>query len=541
MEAQRSPIHNGTWWCFAWMVLATAALGFGLGGHALIDPDEGRNASIAEAMAVSGDFLLPHLNGLPFLDKPFLFFATSATSIRLFGTSELAARLPALLFAWATVILTAWFGGRLFGRRAAAVAGIACATAPLHVAFSKIVIFDSMLSFFVVLALVSFYCAMDSLPVGSLPVGSLPVESQQTTRKDYRLWTVLAWLAMAMGMLTKGPVALLVPLLVAVPFAIWRRASQAVWHPAGWLLYLAIVLPWVWAVEERVPGFVHYALVTETWQRLTSDELKRTGPVWYFLPYLLGGAFPWSLVVLAAFRRRWRETWEGRLGAPLVFLLLWIGIPLLFFSLSQSKRPQYILSLMPAIALLAAWSLSGEKTSVRAARAGALGWLLLGCALLVAVSGLLPISYGANEELATTIHSTAWLLAVLTLGAGLMAWLGARRREVALVALSLPVVLLHLAVAPLVQQISHQRSAIALAAALAPHVESQVVGVEVFLPSLEFYRERPMIVSSSTGKPLGSRRGGDGGGIYPPQHAGYPVVHAGGERIHALGFYPGAR
>ena len=74
------------------------------------------------------------------------------------------------------------------------------------------------------------------------------------------------------------------PLLVAAPYAVWRRASRTVWHPLGLLLLVGIVAPWGWAVSQEIPNFLHYVVVTETWARMTSDELKRTEPIWFFLP-----------------------------------------------------------------------------------------------------------------------------------------------------------------------------------------------------------------------------------------------------------------
>src|SRR5207247_9206351 len=115
---------------------------------------------------------------------------------------------------------------------------------------------------------------------------------------------------------------------------------------AGLTLSVAVIAPWVAAVQRAVPDFLRYVLVTESAQRLTTGALKRTGPPWYFVPYIIGGALPWSIVAM----RRYRDRNDA-------FLLLWILVPLLFFSLSQSKRPQYILPLMPAIAWLAARSL----------------------------------------------------------------------------------------------------------------------------------------------------------------------------------------
>jgi 4-amino-4-deoxy-L-arabinose transferase-like glycosyltransferase len=265
-----------------WAVVGAAGLAHGLGRVPLVDPDEGRNAEVAREMAAGGDYVLPHLDGLPYLDKPVLYFAAAAVAIDGLGAGETAARLPALLAALATALLTGWFAVRLFGRGAGWPAAIAAGSAPLAVAFARIVIFDSLLSLLVTVALAALYFAVEAARPGA-------------RARDYLGWTLLAWAAMALGVLTKGPVALVVPLLVATPFALWRRGGRAVWHPLGIALLAVVVGPWVWAVSRRIPEFLDYALVTESWRRLTTPELKRTGPWWTFVPVLLGGTLPWSL------------------------------------------------------------------------------------------------------------------------------------------------------------------------------------------------------------------------------------------------------
>ena len=492
---KNASMDRAAWFRGAMVLLVVVGLSFKLGEHALVDPDEGRNAAIAREMMESGDLLLPTLNGLPFLDKPFLFFAVDALSLRLFGVSELGARLPSLLFALATALLTAWFAAHLFGRRAAWVAGLSMATAPLVVVMSRTVIFDSMLSFFIVLAVIAFYLA---------------VEAQRASLAGKaRLWSVVAWLAMALGMLTKGPVALAIPLLVALPFALRHRCIGAVLHSAGLGFHLAVVVPAVWALESRVPGFLHYALVTETWQRLTTDELRRTGPVWYFLPYLLGGAFPWTFAALAGGWVRLRETRRGRESSAFLFLVLWLFLPLLFFSLSQSKRPQYILPILPVVALFMAWAWQAPRSRLYAIRAASLGWLVVSGILLVGGCGSLATPRNADAVMVEAIHSTAGALGLLALFSGLAAWLYASwapQGEIALAALCMPLIFLPWLGAPLADEIAEQRSGKVLAKVLAPHVEAgvEIVGIETFSPSLRFYLGSPVLLSSLTGEPLGS-------------------------------------
>lgn len=488
----------------AWFGLLLAGLAFQLGGYPLLDPDEGRNAEVAREMVATGDYLVPRLDGLPYLDKPVLFFAVDALSMRLLGANELAARLPALLFALATAGLTAAFAARLFGRESAWIAGTAAAATPLVVVFSRTVIFDSMLTFFLTLALVAFYLAIESAAERRSPLG----------------WSLLGWGAMGLGVLTKGPVALAVPLLVAVPYALWRggrgdrRGWRAIASPLGPALLLALVLPWLWAMSRQVPEFLHYALVSETWKRMTTDQFARTGPLWFFVPCLLLGALPWSFVALGARRqlRDLRQGEDGRLDRRLVFLFLWIGLPFLLFSLSHSKRPQYILPLLPAVALLvaAAWRESDPSRPLPGARAGAVAWISFGSLLLAAGLALPRLTAAAVVALPAhqtgPLARTALAAGLAALLGGIAAWLGAARRESALIALALPAAVLPFFLAPALRAVGDDFSSRDLAAAVAPYLAPgvQVVGVRAYPTSLPFYLGRTVLVVGPRGRELTS-------------------------------------
>ena len=504
------------------MLVAMIALGLRLGGHALIDPDEGRNAVIGARMAATGDWVVPELNGLPYLDKPPLFFAAEAISQRLFGSSELAVRMPALLAAWATVLLTAWFGARLFGSQAAWVAGTACASAPLFLGLARIALFDSSLCFFLTSALVAFHQAVES--AGS--EGGLRGEG---ARAASRRWGVLAWAAMALGVLTKGPIALALPLLVAAPYAAWRRRARSLWQPIGIVSFVVLVMPWLLLVERREPGFLRYVLVVEIWQRLTGDELGRSEPFWYFAPFVLGGVFPWVVAAAVAALDRWRRARreegatisrfrrppgsEGtstalmrgeRARGALVFVLLWIVVPLCFLSLSQSKRPHYLLPLVPAFALLTAWAWENVRSWPRAARASAAALALAGLVLLA--TGLWDREWAADPPSVAIAKEVALALGAVTLGAGALAWIAAARRVLSVAALSLPILAAPVITAPLMTEVARVRSGKELAGVLRPRVEdgARLLGIETYSPTLAFYLGRPLEVSSQAGAALRS-------------------------------------
>ncbi len=465
-----------------------AAYLYNLDGYPLLDPDEGRNAEVAREMAERNDYLLPHLNGLPYLDKPVLYFAAVAAAIEMLGPTVLAVRLPSLVFTLGTLALVAWFGRRLYGPDGAWTAALATAATPFTLAYSRTVIFDSALTFWVVAALVSFYLAVEAPNRG--PHSRAPT------------WRALAWAAMAFGVLTKGPIALAFPLLIATPYAWWRRRARQLVDPLAALLFLALVLPWVFGVSQEVPGFLHYALVTETAVRLTTPALDRTGPLWYFLAILPAAALPWSLVAMAG----WRSLERSRLREPaIVLLVLWIVVPLLLFTLSQSKRPQYVLPVVPAVGLLAAalWHRGRGRMAGARFAAGGVAVLGLGC---LAGHRLASRLVAASSTIAAEIPTTATVLGAACLVGAAGAWLGARRRELVLFALSIPVATVPLASGDLMDAIGAERSSEEIAQTLASVMtpSTQVVGVQAFPLSLPFYLRRRLLVSTADGSELTS-------------------------------------
>src|SRR5437762_4607847 len=239
------------------LLLTAVALGWNLSGYPLLDPDEGRNAEVAREMARSNQYLVPHLDGLPYLDKPIVYFAASAALMELLGPTESAARLPAYVATLATIGLLVAFARRRWGADAGWLAGIAYATMLLPLVYARTAIFDSTLTLCTTAAILWFF---EERPV-------------------------LAWAAMAAGALTKGPLAIALPLLVFVPHALatglplrWRFSCRAVGA------FALIALPWFIAVSIRVPAFPYYVVVRETLQRVTTGTFHRTAPFWYFFP-----------------------------------------------------------------------------------------------------------------------------------------------------------------------------------------------------------------------------------------------------------------
>ncbi len=461
------------------LVLAAAvALGWNLNGYRLLDPDEGRNAEVAREMAETNDYLVPHLDGLPYLDKPVLYFAAAAGLMELVGPTETAARLPAYVFALGTLALVGWYAGRRWGRDAGWLAALACATLPLTLAYAHTAIFDGALAFFTTAAILCFH---DDRPV-------------------------LAWAAMALGALTKGPVALAVPLCTIVPWALVTGVAVRRFAPPRALAAFALLaLPWFVAVSLRHPEFPHYAFVRETLDRFTTASFRRTAPFWYYFAIVPLAAFPWIMPALAGLPS-WRWGWLARRvneqAREAWFLTCWVLGPLALFSLNQSKLPQYVLPLMPAIALAAARVLA--RDGIDAAGRVAVGLLALVGASLMLGPRLLTQSLPLAPSVAAAIPAASFAVGIALVAAAALVALAARSGTpaIGLAGYALPVIALPFVTAPLLRAVGDDRSAAAIARGVAGR--GAVLAVEAYPPSLPFYLRRTIPVSTTGAEELTS-------------------------------------
>lgn len=293
----------------------------------LLDPDEGRNAEVAREMAVSGDMVIPHLAGMPYLDKPPLLFALGAAAIRVLGPTPLAARLPAMLASLVTLLLLARAARDLAppGRAASVVA--LTAAAPLFAALSAYVIFD--------MPLTACVTAVWTL---------LAVELARGPSAERR---AAMFAAVALGVLAKGPIMLMWAAGGSACAALLSRSRGPVrwleWGP-GWLVVLAVAGGWFALALRRHPEYAHYAFLEESLERMTSKSFKRDQPWWFVPAVLAGGALPWSLAT------PWRAPRDAASRVAAGFVLF----AAIFFSLSHSKLVTYLLPAVPAMAWWAA-------------------------------------------------------------------------------------------------------------------------------------------------------------------------------------------
>ncbi len=468
-------------------LLALAAIPFvyALGAWPLIEPDEGRNAEVAREMLASGGWSVPHYNGLPYLDKPVLLFWMIAGAFRALGVSEAAARLPSVVGALATVLLTYDLVRVLAGRRRALVAASVLATAPIVLAYGRLVIFD--------------------MPLTALVAAALDCLVRARTEGNPWRWLPLAGLAMGLATLTKGPVGFAVPLLAwfaargALPPAPRRSGAGPVL--AGVALAALVVVPWLVTVIRQQPDFLRYALLDETLLRLSSsDRFHRGGPVYFYLETLAWAFGAWGILLAAlapALVRRWRA--GGPDAALVAFAVRAAAVIVLFFTFSASKRPHYILPALVPLALLAAVGIAAEpERTVAVVRAIGRWAAVAGALVLVAVIAGFEGRAGNFDVLSGPTLAAAGLF---LLGWGAAAALG-RRPAGALVACALFAPGLGFVLFRPLGAWAETRSSRELAAHIEPGVP--VICFDTFRASLPFYLGRPVVLLSDSGRALSS-------------------------------------
>ena len=434
-------------------------------------------------MAQSHDYIVPRLDGLPYLDKPVVYFAAAAAVMQLVGPTETAVRIPAYLATLATVVLLIGFARRRWGPEAGWLAGLAYATTVLPLAYARAAIFDSTLTLCTTAATVWLF-------------------------EDR---SIRAWAAMAVGALTKGPLALALPLLTLIPHALATGAPVRRLIPwRGLAVFAAIALPWFVAVSIAHPDFPGYVFFRETLARVATPTFHRTAPVWYYLPIVPLAAFPWIVPALGRVRF-WRTTWRTRFTPDArepLFLAAWVLVPLAFFTLNQSKLPQYVLPLMPAFALAATRNLT-RSTGV-GARAYVAVALVAGLALLAITRWLpAPISLTPEEKAAIPPAAIALGLVVLCSAAVVGLGLWVRGPLTVLIGYAVVVMSIPFLSGRLLLAVGEDRSSGVVAKATVAAVGragegATVLGVFAYPPSLPFYLGRPVAVATATGGELTS-------------------------------------
>jgi len=468
----------------AWALLTAFAIVslYLLGVRTLVPPDEGRYAEIAREMFVSGDWITTRLNGIKYFEKPPLQAWMSALAFTVFGLGEWQARLWTGLCGLLGVAVTGYAGARVFDRRVGFYAALVLGSSFFWVACSQVASLDMSLAAMMGLTL----CAL------------LLAQHDGASAAERRAWMLASWAGMALAVLSKGLVGVVLPgavlvvyTLIARDWGLWRRL-----HPGlGLPLMLAIAAPWFVLVARANPEQPHFFFIHEHLERFLSSGHRREGAWYYFFGVLAGGIAPW-LGVLPQSLALGATGDTGRFR-PRLLLLVWAVLIFVFFSVSHSKLPGYILPIFPALALLIGAYLEAGTRRSRMFAAGltaAIGVLLLVLVPLMPKLVRFPDAAGELEAY------QPWVLAAgfAALAGGALALLHARqlRRDLMVLTLALAGFILAGSILVGFERYGQLRAGTALIPAIKAELkpDTRIYSIGTYEQSLTWYLERSVIL-----------------------------------------------
>ncbi|HVU07317.1 MAG TPA: glycosyltransferase family 39 protein, partial [Verrucomicrobiae bacterium] len=277
---------------------------FLLGGRALNEPDEGRYAEIAREMIETGDWLVPHFWYLPHLDKPPMTYWLVAASMKWFGQNEWAVRLPVALAGVSGIFATLLLGNSLGGRRVGFWSALILQSSLLYFVMARFLTTDIFLTQFVAWAMYFFWRSWTCLN-----------SEFRIPNSEFFLRHLAGWIFVALGFLTKGPIALVIPIVSFLTLLIfrWKEVREKkLWLGGmclGFVCFLILAAPWFLAVFQRVPQAAHFMILGQAAGHLLGTTIKnRHGSAFYFFAILAAGLLPWTILLGWLWRRNhWRS------------------------------------------------------------------------------------------------------------------------------------------------------------------------------------------------------------------------------------------
>jgi len=318
------------------LLLALMALAYllPLGTHGLWIPDETRYAQISQNMLLSGNWVSPHFMDVRYFEKPVAGYWMIAIGQALFGQNLFGVRFASALSTALSVLLCYLIARRMWNEpRKSFACALLYMSLTVIAAQAGYANLDPQFTFWVNLSLVALWFAVDSTTRGQRLIA----------------WAVLG-LACGMGFMTKGFLAWLLPVLIALPWMLWQKRWREllVYGPVAIIVAVVVSLPWVLAVHAQEPDYWRFFFWHEHIRRFAGEDAQHDAPWWYYLPLLVGFSLPWVALLPPALK----QAWQTRRQTNIAFLLLWLWMPLIFFSLSKGKLPAYILPCLLPLALL---------------------------------------------------------------------------------------------------------------------------------------------------------------------------------------------
>lgn len=469
--------------CFL-LVLLCLVWFYTLGARTLVPSDEGRYAEIAREMAVSGDFITPRLNGIKYFGKPPLQAWMTALTFSAFGFGEWQARLWPGLCGMAGILMVFLAGGRVYNTATGFTAALVLGSSFFWAGAAHVSSYDMGVSAMMTVAL----CAL------------LIAQRAHATPREQRNWMLVCWAGMALAVMSKGLVGILLPGAVLLAYTmvwgdwqIWRRLHIV----KGLALFLAIAAPWFVLVSIKNPEFPEFFFIREHFERFTSDVHRRDKPWHYFVKFLILGITPWFGVLAQSLRHGVRHAPAG--FNPGQLLAVWAIFIFVFFSLSNSKLPAYILPIFPALALLIAHYLAAASCKAIVHAAGSLA--------LVSVAALVFL-WAAPMQFSPVYMPWLTVAAlVLVSGGTTAACLASRTRTWALIVLAAAGFVAGQVLMLGHEPLGREKAGVAHLAAIREYITAQtpIYSVELYEYSLPFYLGRTvtMVQKAEDGMRLG--------------------------------------
>jgi 4-amino-4-deoxy-L-arabinose transferase-like glycosyltransferase len=373
------------------ILLAVAIRLVSLGCYPLTDNTEARYAEVSQEMLLSGNWITPQLHGQKYWSKPPLSMWAAAASMALLGRHEFSARLPSFLFSMIIVLIVFGLGRRRGGALFAFAASAVLLSMAAFFISSGAVMTDAALTLGTTLSMGAFWVTVRD---GGRPHG---------------LQAYLFFVGLAIGLLAKGPVAAVLTVMPIGIWATWKKRWRQTWQNMPWisglLLTAVLALPWYLAAEYRTPGFLHYFIIGEHWDRFVhpgwAGDLYGTahseprGMIWLFW---IAAALPWSIPACGFLfgKKRIRRSFQSLRHADdwSAYFLTWALWPMVFFTLAGNILWTYVLPGLPAFALLTAERFVPAATSSASStgrRPFGPFWITAGCLVPVAFALMIGV------------------------------------------------------------------------------------------------------------------------------------------------------